>query len=213
MEKINEEQLESTNVNLNAVEHNLNEPDNIDETGSSVLKKFKSVEELEKAYSNLEKEFTKKCQRLKVLESENNLKNVEEELPQEKSESFLSKMSSFLKENENAKDYVNEITEILSNDENLAKKEDALELAYSKVLKQNFKTEEELLTDGAFLENIYNNEQIRNKILEKYLLDLESNKTVPLISSITGSLSMSSPKYVPKSLKEAGRFAENILKK
>lgn len=213
MEEIFEEQLKANNdVNLDAGTHDNNSDKNLLE-GSSLLNKFKSVDALCKAYENLEKEFTKKCQRLNEVLSENNAKK-DEALPQYKQQDWLSKVSNFLNENQNAKNYVNEIATIISEDENLAKKEDALELAYSRVLKQNFKTKEELANDDEFIKQfVYDNEKIKNKIIEDYLISLENNKTIPLISSDRGSLSVSSPKYVPKDLKEAGRYAENILKK
>lgn len=209
MENINEEQLnEEKVVSLDAVEHNDKSDENLQ--GSSILNKFKTIDALSKAYENLEKEFTKKCQKLKSLEGENN----ENSLPQYKQQNWLSKVSEFLKDNENAKNYVNEIAEILSNDDILAKKEDALELAYSKVLKKNFKTKEELVKDKDFLENyIYSNNEIKNNIIEEYLLNLNNNKTIPLISSTRGSLSVSSPKFKPKDLKEAMMYAEKIMKK
>ena len=209
MENVNEEQLnEEKVVSLDAVEHNEKSDENLQ--SSSILNKFKTIDALSKAYENLEKEFTKKCQKLKSLESENN----ENSLPQYKQQNWLSKVSEFLKANENAKNYVNEIAEILSNDENLAKKEDALELAYSKVLKKNFKTKEELVKDKDFLENyIYSNDEIKNNIIEEYLLNLNNNKTIPLISSTRGSLSVCSPKFRPKDLKEAMMYAEKIMKK
>lgn len=215
-EKIEEQLNINDDVNLDAVEQINKEMDKNSLESSSLLNKFKTVDALCKAYENLEKEFTKKCQKLKSMECENNAKdlNGDDVLPQEQKESWLNKMSSFLSENENAKKYVSEITDILLKDENLAKKDDALELAYSKILKQNFKTKEELASDDEFLNDyIYTNDNIKNKILQEYLLKLEDNKTIPLISSVRGSSSISSPKFLPKNLKDAGRYAENILKK
>lgn len=206
----NEEQLlENIDANLNAVEQKNNDEGKEMDSGSSI-KKFKTVEALSKAYENLEKEFTKKCQRLNELLCDNS-KTV---LPQYKREDWLQKVGTFLENNERAKNYVKQIADILVKDEDLAKKDDALELAYSKVLKDNFKTKEEYIKDEKFLnEFVYNNEEIRKKIIEDYLINLNKNKTIPLINSDLGSLSMSSPKFSPKNLAEAGRYAVNILKK
>ncbi|MGN1208336.1 MAG: hypothetical protein ACI4TI_02605 [Christensenellales bacterium] len=180
--------------------------------------KFKSTEELLKAYENLEKEFTKKCQKLSALSGDNKTtdaeKKDEEVLPQYKREDWLKKTGEFLANNENAKNYVKQIAEILISDENLAKKEDALELAYSKVMKENFIPKEQLLVNEDFLnEFVYNNEKIKNKIIEDFLLNLKNEKDVPLISSAFGSGVVSSPKFRPKDLTEAGKFAMHILKK
>ena len=210
----NEEQLEKViDANLDAVEHNESE-ENVKgkEITFGSSKKFKSVEALVSAYENLEKEFTKKCQKLNEVLSENN--NKKEELPQYKQEDWVLKVNQFLKDNEYAKEHLDEIAEILSSDENLSKKEDALELAYSKVLKRNFVAKEQLAKSEEFLsEFVYNNEEIKNKIIQEYLFNIQNNKTIPLISDIKGSLSVSSPKFMPKNLTEAGRYAENILKK
>lgn len=212
MENNNEEQLlENNDVNLNqGMMENENKQGKELFSGSST-KKFKSVEALENAYENLEKEFTKKCQMLNKLLSENKDENS---LPQYQKEDWLTKVSTFIENNNHAKDFLNDIAKTLVEDENLAKKEDALELAYSKVLKDNFKTKEELASDDNFLNDyIFNNEEIKNKIIENYLNDVQNNKTIPLMINRNGSLSVSSPRFIPKNLKEAGRYAENILRK
>lgn len=212
MENNNEEQLlENNDVNLNqGMMENENKQGKELFSGSST-KKFKSVEALENAYENLEKEFTKKCQMLNKLLSENKDENS---LPQYQKEDWLTKVSTFIENNNHAKDFLNDIAKALVEDENLAKKEDALELAYSKVLKDNFKTKEELASDDNFLNDyIFNNEEIKNKIIENYLNDVQNNKTIPLMINRNGSLSVSSPRFIPKNLKEAGRYAENILRK
>lgn len=215
MEERLEEQLDKNCVDLVAVEQNEKEND-LNRNLVSGSSKFKSTEELLKAYENLEKEFTKKCQQLSAIKGDNKTEkdeNFEKVLPQTK-EDWLKKTSEFLKENENAKNYVQQITDMLVEDEDLAKKEDALELAYSRVLKQNFKTKEQLASDEEFLnEYVFNNENIKNKIIEKYLFELQSGKNVPLIASTAGSMSVSSPKFKAKDLSEAGKFALHILKK
>ncbi len=212
------EQLDSENVNLKAgtLDEKLekNETDDLSLTGSS---KFKSTEELLKAYENLEKEFTKKCQKLSALsgnKTEEDKQKSETVLPQYEREDWLKKTGEFLAQNENAKNYVKQIAEILISDEDLAKKDDALELAYSRVLKQNFVPKEQLANDEEFLnEFVYNNEKIKNKIIEDYLLNLKNGKNVQLISGGVGTNVVSSPKFKPKDLSEAGKFAMHILKK
>lgn len=208
----NEEQLlENIDANLDAVEHKENLQESKEMDSGSSIKKFKNVEALSKAYENLEREFTKKCQKLNELLCDN---SDAKSLPQYKKEDWLQKVGEFLENNQRAKNYVKQIADILVNDENLAKKEDALELAYSQILKENFKTKEEYIEDEDFLnEFVYNNEKIKAKIIEDYLINLGKSKTIPLINSESGSLSVSTPKFSPKNLAEAGRYAVNILKK
>ncbi|MEG1510263.1 MAG: hypothetical protein RR454_07445, partial [Clostridia bacterium] len=80
------------------------------------LKKFKNVEALQGAYTNLEKEFTKKCQQLKEFEKgsvnknnsiENNIKfnaslNQAKTEPLEKQNVFNTQPNSTASENRNA---------------------------------------------------------------------------------------------------------------
>jgi len=208
----NEEQLNfSQNANLIAVEQPVGDTPIL--SGESMLNsssKFKSVEALEKAYENLEKEFTKKCQALNKLLSDNN----EKALPQYSKENWLEKVGEFIKEHPLATSYSKQIAEVLTENEELSTKEDALSLAYSKVLENNFKTKEELVKDQEFLnEFVFSNENIKTKIIEEYLNNITSSKTVPLISNTSGTSSISSPKFKPKNLKEASLYATQILKK
>lgn len=212
MEKNEEQLIENEDVNLNAVEHNeeniSTNSGNLTFSGSST-QKFKSVEALSKAYENLEKEFTKKCQALNSLKCDNN-----EKLPQYTREDWLQKVGEFINAHKYAKDYTKQIAEILTSDEELAKKDDALGLAYSMVLENNFKSKEELVNDEEFLnEFVFSSEKIKEKIIEEYLQNITQNKTVPLISNVRGSASVPSPKFQPKSLKEASLYAQQILRK
>jgi len=216
MENFEEQLSKNENASLNAVEHQNetievldNQSSNLSFSGSST-KKFKSVEALEKAYENLEKEFTKKCQALNSLKSEND----KEKSPQYTREDWLQKVGEFLEKHQLAKNYTKQIAEVLTNNEELSKKEDALSLAYSMVLENNFKTKEELMQDETFLnEYVFGSEKIKNKIIEEYLQNISSSKTVPLISNVRGAGSVPSPKYQPKSLREASLYAQQILRK
>lgn len=213
MNNIEEQPQNSPNVNLVAVESDEKEKE-IEQTGEngSLLLKFKSVDELCKAYENLEKEFTKKCQQLSTLDQKN-CDNVDE-TPQYERETWNEKVSSFMKQNELAKNYTKEISEQLLTDNELSKKDDALSLAFLRVLQKNFKTEKDLISSEEFLDNyIYNNEEIKTKIVEKYLNDISLNKTVPLITNVKGTNGIMASKFVPKSIAEAGRYAETMFKK
>lgn len=210
MNNIEEQPQNSPKVDLMAVEPNINENEQIGEKGS-LLVKFKSVDELCKAYENLEKEFTKKCQQLSTLDK--SCDNVDE-TPQYERETWNEKVSSFIKENELAKNYTKEISEQLLADTELSKKDDALSLAFLRVLQNNFKSEKDLVASEGFLENyIYNNEEIKTRIVEKYLNDISLNKTVPLITNFKGTNGIMASKFVPKNIQEAGKYAETIFKK
>lgn len=207
----NEEILEKTEENLEKTKkieiNNENCSKNL-QTGSS---KFKSVEALQEAYNNLEKEFTKKCQALNKLIADNNEK---EKLPAYNRENWQQKVDEFLTLHPTARSFTKQIAEVLTKNTQINHKEDALNLAYSIVLENNYKTGEQLANDNDFLEEfVFKNEKIKNKIIDEYLNNISQNKIVPLISNASGSLSVTSPKFKPKNLSEAGLYAQHILKK
>ena len=117
---------------------------------AAALGKFKDVQTLMKAYSDLEAEFTRRCQRLKELENGNKatpLPDGEKVAPSQKSD-----------------------------DERIA----------------------EVLSDG----------KLRDAVIGDYLKGL-AEKTVPLVA---GGGAVTAPRNAPKSVKEAGRLAEQFLK-
>lgn len=181
-------------------------------TGSS--KKFKSVEALSLAYDNLEKEFTKKCQRLSELENALSCDNKEQNsLPQYEKQDWNEKVKAFLNENALAKNFTKEISEELMKDDELSKKDDALNLAFLNVLKKNYKTEQDFINNGEFFEKyILNNEAIKTKIVEDYLNKISLNKTVPLITNVNGTNGVLAKAFRPRNLNEAAKMAENIFK-
>ena len=196
------------------VKEKVSDEQNLESMGSST-KKFKSVEALTLAYENLEKEFTKKCQMLSALQAKQVCDNNSEELlPQYEKSDWFDKVTSFLNENELAKNYTKEISEVLINDSGIAKDKNALKLAFFEVLKKNYKTEKDLIESEDFLKDyVYSNEKIKTTIIENYLNNLSLNKTIPLISNVNGTNGLLAGKYKPKSIADAGRVAENIFKK
>ncbi|MBO5954910.1 MAG: hypothetical protein J6Q13_02965, partial [Clostridia bacterium] len=92
--------------------------------GSKDYGKFKDAESLLKAYSNLEAEFTKKSQKLAMLESENekNLSELTKRAEQEK------KVDEFVSKFEILKPFKSAMKESLSNNEDANLNEVALEL-------------------------------------------------------------------------------------
>ena len=189
------------------------------EKPSSPIQKFKSLESLEKAYINLEKEFTKKCQELKTLKQINSdnaevKQNADEQqnitAPQLDLQSWEEKVKDFFEKNPQAKTFSKQISEILSSEQSI--NEQSLEKAFEKVKLDNFKTKQEMIQDESFIsEYVLNNEEIKQRIIKEYLSNIMQNKKVALISSNDGSSVMVSPKNKPKSLKEAGDYMLSII--
>ena len=88
--------------------------------------KFKDAESLLKAYANLESEFTKKSQRLAVLETEKNLL----EQKQNKQADIDRKVEEFATKFEALKPFSSALKESLINDENAVLENEALKLCF-----------------------------------------------------------------------------------
>ena len=115
----------------------------------AALGKFKDVQTLMKAYSDLEAEFTRRSQRLKELEKENKA----------------------------------------------APESDVAVAAPSQ-------------TDDERIANALSDKNIRDAVISDYLKGL-AEKSVPLV---TGGGAVTAPRNSPKSVKEAGKLAQQFLK-
>ncbi len=99
---------------------------------------------------------------------------------------------------------------VITEDENIAKSQDCLNLAYTKVLKSAFKSPAELMEDQKFLDEfVYKNKDVRNKIVSDYLKNL--NPQAPEVLGNGGEMFVAPPKR-PSTLQEAGAMAEKLLK-
>lgn len=170
-------------------------------TEEGSISKFKSVKALEKAYQDLEKEFTKKCQLLNELQKNcvDNANAPTQQNSKEQEEMFFSKNSL-------AQKYSSEISEYMTNNDV------SLENAWIKILESMHKTNEELINDEEFVKNyVLNNSAIKQKIVGEYLTGLMSNKEQPFITQSIGSNINLMPKLKPSNLKEAGAIAEAMF--
>lgn len=211
MENINNlgEQPNELNQTLN-----VEEQQNINETNSgSPIGKFKSVEALSMAYQNLEKEFTQKCQKIKELTEKNIQENMASSIPEYKGDDWEEKVRDFFSIHPEAKEYVAEISEVLSNNQQIANSKNSLEFALTKVLADKFVPYSSLVEDENFLqEYIYSNKKVKDKVVENYLDNIQNERAMPLISSNSGAGAISSPISKPKTIKDAGKMVEAYLK-
>lgn len=179
-------------------------------SNGSLQGKFKTVESMQNAYECLEKEFTKKCQRVKELEKAETEQNI---TPEYTKEDWQEKVENFFQTNSKANLYASEISDVLKTDKVIAKSENSLNLAYQKVLASKFKTNEELIKDENFLNNyILQNSEVKEKVFQEYLSNLLNKKSVPLMMQNKGSNFTVVASSKPKSLKEAKKFAEALIK-
>lgn len=183
------------------MEEKLEQPKILEE-GSNDFGKFKDAESLLKAYNNLQAEFTKKSQKLSMLESENEkaVKEQERQLETEKRvEEFVSKF-------EFAKPFSSALKASLQQNETADINEEALNF-----VSKTYKTAEDYSKDDEFLNNyVYSNPEITNKIVKDYLKNISQNSPIKMNGG-SGSIALTPPS-VPKTIKEAGALAKSIIK-
>ncbi len=170
--------------------------------GSNQFGKFKDAESLLKAYSNLEAEFTKKSQRLSMLETENEQKEIMDTKKAEQQKAIEELVSKF----EIIKPFSSALKESLMQSENADVKEEAIRL-----ISKSYKTAEEYSRDGEFLNNyIFSNTAIKDKIIKEYLEKITQNSPIK-VEAGSKSISLTPPNN-PQTIKEAGALAKSIIK-
>ncbi|MGN0795531.1 MAG: hypothetical protein ACI4MT_01080 [Christensenellales bacterium] len=185
----------------------LNEESVTDETKCDAVEadntfgKFKNADELFKAYNELEKEFTKKSQRLKEMERV--------EIPSEQVPDLKLEADKFFSENENAKVYAKEMALFLEENPRLLSDKNCLNVALNAVLMNKIVDPEQLANDEKFLnEYVFSNENIRKKIVDEFLDGLS---TPPEILKTNGQACIAPPDK-PKTIEEAGRMLRLLNK-
>lgn len=223
--------VEQPEDSVNVCEQIEEKEDNLN--SGSTLGKFKDATSLLNAYTNLEKEFTRKSQKLKDISKEledvkmqNLAKNGENQVqngevskgfvaeenklkPQFLDKSWKGKVSQFLKQNPDAQPYKSKIAQTLLSNKQLATLEDCLNLAYL-IAKSGDRPAD--LSDPRTISELANNENIKNEVIKNYLLSLKNNPTnIRLISGQPNIVSPSAPKSKPKDLKEASSMLKKLL--
>ena len=172
----------------------------------SPVNKFRTTGELVKAYENLEKEYTRKCQKLSSLEKE--LDNAK--APNEKQENVLAEIKEFYNENPNARNFHDKLISKSFEKENVTK--ESLLKDYLDILSEAYSEEKEKNTSSELIYNkVINDDNLKNKIIGDYIEKVSSNRTVPLLKAGDGGYVVS-PISSPKTLIEAGNLARQILK-
>ena len=190
----------------------------------STFGKFKDATSLLNAYENLEKEFTRKSQKLSALLKEetqskqiekNNLSQNESVQPPNeiyKQKNWQTNVSAFFNEIPEAKQYAKEISKILMSDKNLARSQDCLKFAYLKALSENNVKPANSLDNPEYFNEIINNKKVREKIINEYISSVHFNKNnLHVISGEPNSISLTQKAEKPKSLKEASQILHKLL--
>ncbi len=170
----------------------------IEKVEDSSLGKFKNPKELLKAYNELEREFTRRSQRLKELEKS-------EQLSAESKVDWKEKVDKFFERTPSAKAFAKDIAKKIVDNPDLRKRDDCLEIALNQVLIDNFKTPEQLLGDGQFLDTyVLSSKEIKDKVISQYLKDIGTN--TPPTTLMSGGVNIIAPSSRPRSIEEAGRL-------
>ncbi len=171
--------------------------ENIDKKEENSYGKFKSAEDLLKAYTALESEFTKRSQKLKEYErSVPTARSVEEQ-----AEELVKKYPI-------ASDYAEELAQEVAvskvNDNNKLKE------ALLEVLVKKVKSPAEMARDSEVIDRVLQEESNRDKVINGYLARIHAQQ-VP--THLRGGAIPTLPTYQPDSVREAGEIAKQILQK
>ena len=153
--------------------------------------KFKDVKSLFDAYNSLQAEFTRRCQKVKELERENERLNNE----------ITSASKSSLLDGENIEG------EKVAQSSPLKVDDGQEELSTEKSLKEqiDYYKSSEYLFDA-----ISQNQSVKDEIINRYLSSVQSSK--PTVKLMTGNgQSVVTPPSKPKTLVEAGEIARQIF--
>lgn len=173
------------------------------------FKKFKDVESLQKAYSSLESEFTKRSQRLKQLEGEKiqllseleqirNSGDEDENFGEVAGENFFEKFPL-------AKSKLSQI------DTNSFSELDFYS-AYIDRLQNELKDLFLKLDDEDFMIGQIESTAIKDRIIKEFLSDIKNAKTNARLFT-SGGESMVVPRKKPKSFEEAGLLSRGLFNK
>lgn len=202
---------------------------------ASSVGRFADANALLKAYNELQSEFTKRSQRLRELERENQaLKQeqieacaasdaVQDETGSATEERAVStscftgederiaeEVAKFLSENPEAGLYADEI--VVQAETDGVCERGFLDRAYLRVLKGMLKREQERINDGFILEKARSTPAVRDEIIRGYLADVHALKGMRLLNGGIGASSVAPP-LKPSSIAEAGEMACSVLRK
>ena len=185
------------------------------ETNSgSPLGKFKNTEALLDAYNELQSEFTRKCQKLSdvekklqsnVIDNTSQLQTLQNEFAWDKN------IDEFLQSHKYAKNFAEDITKEILNNNDLKKDSMGLEKAYYSVLEKKYASAEDLAKNGEFLDKyIYSNKDIKDKIINEYVSSIKLKQSPIKVSTITSPGVATKTEFT--NLEEARGYLENMFK-
>lgn len=172
---------------------------NKDKTGS-LPEKFKNPEELMRAYRELEREFTRRSQRL--AEAEKRLREAEAPFAPTREE-WKETVDKFFEKFPAAKPFAGRMARELMRHPELRRERGCLGDALMRVLVSEFRTPEQLMSDGQFLkDHVLTSTVVKAAVIEGYLKGLREGQP-PAVMRDGGQFGPA-PRRNPKSIEEAG---------
>lgn len=174
----------------------------IKDKNKSEVGKFRNPEELMRAYNELEKEFTRRSQRL--AEAERKLKEKDAPFNPDEEE-WKATVDKFFERTPSAKPFAKDMARELMAHPELRRDANCLNNALTRVLVAKFRTPEQMLQDGQFLNDyVLTSTAVKAAVIEGYLKGLKDGKP-PVVMQGTGELGVT-PRKNPKSIEEAGNL-------
>ena len=185
--------------------------ENLKDEGGSKLGKFKDAEALMFAYNNLQSDYTKKCQALSSLQKQV-AENESKLSPEQKFAQTKLEAQKFFEADPIASEHIEEITKIAMQFDGQISSDNMFESAWSEYAKKNFVSKKTLANDPSFLqEYIFNNKQIKEKIVKEYFNSLNFASSPTLISAQKGANMVLAPQSKPKTIKDATKLVEDMF--
>lgn len=166
--------------------------------------KFKDKEELLKAYENLEKEFTKRSQKLKAME-----KTAAETAAKP---DWDKRVEGFLNRYPVARKFLPQLEAEVTGNSDLLANENCLEIALLNTLSKSWKSPEDYAEDKEFLlKSVKEDKALRDAVIAEYIGGL-FGKTAPKTISGGGASPINAPRRAT-TIEDAGAMALGILNK
>jgi len=161
--------------------------------------KFRTAEDLLKAYNSLESEFTKRSQKLRELEQTKDSAKTDWE----------SKVNELYAKYPVANACTDDLIKEISENKNSMSEENFLENALISVLAKKIVSKEQAATDEEVVKMVLENEENREKVINDYLGKIRSNPVPKAFPKAGGAIPVTPNK--PLTLAEAGRIAQKYL--
>lgn len=165
--------------------------------------KFKSVKDLYDAYTNLQAEFTRKSQRLSILEKDKMSETTSQAKDEENLKTFLSK-------NQEAILYAEELKSRAEQNESLKDDEKKFDKVWAEILYEKLSAPNKA-NDPLVQNLILKDENLKNLVIKDYMDKLQTQNTPIVMSSGGGQTLTKVASQKPDSFEQAKEVVLNLL--